>query len=194
MKTFRNMISLFIVFLLVQGRGFSQDATKQGQTKWGIGIALVGGGIGSLLELFAFDDGIAGPAIFIPIDLSPRFRLEPEIGLLTSSSSDDGYSSSSTALSLGLGLLPMSRAGNVNVYYGGRLGITRSSSSYEYDGDSEKDSESAFFVAAVGGGEYLLANRFTLGGEAQLRRFSLGGDTESATISTRGLLFVRFYF
>ncbi len=141
------------------------------------------------------------PQIFIPLNLSPRFRLEPGIGYFKSTIDMDYYEISSKGFSFGLGIFPMSRKGDVIIYNGVRLGITRTTSKEKFEGsDSEEDSEEGFFIAPTVGGEYVINERFTLGGEAQIRYASYkqyrGEYSEWTTTSviTRSLLFIRFYF
>jgi hypothetical protein len=145
------------------------------------------------------------PSFYMPIRISPGFRIEPEFGLWRYSYSRDGgdRKSTYTVLSLGCGIFPMTNKGKVNIYYGGRLGFLSISESYKnkWDGhiETDDDSKTDFYIGPVIGGEYLFTDHLSLGGEVQLNYTSYGRynedvDVSESLISTKTLIFVRWYF
>ncbi|MCH8013168.1 MAG: outer membrane beta-barrel protein [Candidatus Marinimicrobia bacterium] len=197
MKTLRIMITISATILVTLGNVFTQEVTAEKKTQVGVAVAIT-----DIKEVFQYiDEAISAPEIFITINVSPKLRLEPGIAFFQSSSGNGDFKSSSKSFSIGLGIFPMTLKDGINLYYGARLGLIRTSSEYSFNGsDSEEMSAGGFFIAPTVGGEYFLNSSFTLGGEAQLRYASFtkedGIDEEgtSSTTSTRALLFLRFYF
>ena len=149
------------------------------------------------------------PSFYMPIHISPGFRIEPEIGLWRYSySRKDGtdWESSYSVFSLGFGIFPVINKGKVHIYYGARLRLisTSTSSAYSWNGHTESDDESKTDVS-IGpaiGGEYFFTDHLSLGGEAQLNYTSIGQfddddddqDVSESIISSKTLFFVRWYF
>jgi opacity protein-like surface antigen len=151
----------------------------------------------------------------LPLLIGPRLRIEPELGFTRVSSrneSPDGAFSSrtsSTLLRYGLGVgAVIIQEGGFRSHTGIRFGLSRFSQNVSVTspfGSSETGSKrtDSYFGVALGG-EYFLARRFSLGGEFQLTRMSLGdveveglppgsGVTDSTVWSTNGLIAVRFH-
>ncbi|UCH63691.1 MAG: hypothetical protein JSU77_04385 [Fidelibacterota bacterium] len=192
-----KVISLGLIVLLPVLLN-AQEPLYLRETRVGVGVTI--SDIKELMQIL--EGGGILPIIFVPINVSPTLRIEPGIGYYQSSTEDPDYESSSKGLSLGIGIFPMTLRGGMNLYYGARLGRISTTSSYKYDyngGETDEESGTGLFIAPTFGGEYFLSSSFTLGGEAQLRYVSLtekDDDEERTTssISTRGLLFIRFYF
>ena len=96
----------------------------------------------------------------------------------------EGYSNS--IISLGLGaMLPKSITENFSTYYGGRFDLHLNI----YDSETEN----AFTIAPIYGGEYKFSNNASIGGEIQLDYFKpVDGDWH--TITLESLVFLRFYY
>jgi hypothetical protein len=145
--------------------------------------------------------------IFIPIEVTPQFRLEPEVSFYRNASvqtadNPPGSVFQSTAASwrLGTGVFMSSSELPFVMYYGARVGYLRDTTNIS----STTTSATAFvipgfFVAPTVGGEYLLSDRLSLGAEVQVRysRWSWrdsNGTQSQTTASTHGVLVLRFYF
>ena len=200
MKKQSFIITFSVLILLIWNNVYTQEPPPQKKTQVGIGVSIT-----DIKDLFQYIEGAGPPAteIFIPINISPTLRIEPEIGFFQSSSENENFKSSSKSFSFGLGIFRMNLKDGINLYYGARLGLTRTSSSFEYSYNgsaTDEQSVEGFFIAPTVGGEYFLNNSFTLGGEAQLRYASSSGKDEddeemtTSTTATRALLFIRFYF
>jgi len=204
----QNFILVFVViFLLSSIPNYAQDEASKKTTKIGIGVT-----ISDIKDLFQsiMGDGNAAPSIYIPIDISPAFRIEPEISYYKFSEKEEYNSSTDenriTSYSIGLGLSSMNRRGSVNLFYGARFGMIKASSvnEYTYIGGADKDEEtgSGFYIAPTIGGEYFFSENFAMGGEVQIKYSSTkwegenGGDegVKRSVLSTRALFSVRFYF
>lgn len=204
--------------LAVLGALFACQAAHAEGTRPAVGV-----GVG--VEPLGFTSGggnllVAGrntaPANFyLPIQLSPRLRIEPSGGFFHVSRSRTSASSGASAYSFsasvgGIGglffLVPPLPAG---LYVGGRLTVALYSG-YFLDQSLPVQSrksvmQAAIFVAPVVGGEYALSRRFAAGVEMQLPIAILGdrsARTQAAantpnignTLSTNTVLFLRYFF
>jgi hypothetical protein len=172
------------------------------QTKIGIGVGLNSGSTPIILFQSSSSSGIVPfyaslpITIQVPIVLS-GFRIEPEFGLFSTSSSsttgnnvnEDAFSAMRFAAGLYYG---KSLSENANLYVGPRLGmLLLSTTSKNVDtlfsgGQETRTSESSssnILLEAVIGGEYMLSQHFSLGAEAQLGLL-LEGDEETSTSRT----------
>lgn len=175
-------------------------ATAQTGTRVGLGIGLSNASLGA--SDLSFVETILSPtSIYVPITFA-GFRLEPEIGYFRLSA-DNGEAESTTSLfQLGTGVFAIQSAGDNLLYFGGRVGITRQSTSFDFSGDfpggNEESSVTNFFVGPAVGAEHFFGDRFSLGGEAQVIYTSLGDDDEgddssASLLRTRGIFFVRWH-
>ncbi|MCK4359769.1 MAG: outer membrane beta-barrel protein [Candidatus Cloacimonetes bacterium] len=194
----RQILILSLFMFLIWNNAYTQESTQQKQVQFGLGIGI--SDIKDITQLFT-DAGIA-PQVFLPINISSKFRIEPGIAYFQTSSERTNYESSSKIFSIGLGIFPMTPKGAINIYYGARIGFIHATSSYKSGGSySSEESGNGFYVAPTIGGEYYLSNSFTLGGEAQLRYVSYkekdeDDDEESTStlMGTRTIFFIRVYF
>jgi hypothetical protein len=186
----------------------AQQAVKQ-EPRFGVGVGITGSG--------TTHDGSPdfGTLFFVPMNLTPSFRLEPFVGWARADLDNvpagvggnqafapflNGEKSSDITLGVG-GFYVAPLAPQVQVYLGGRLASQWQSISNTAGG---KASRRNTVLAGALGGEYLPVPRVAFGGEVQLGLiwygdtdytapgFSTtgGGGSGSATQAT---LFVRFY-
>jgi hypothetical protein len=190
---------LFIVIVFLTANLFAQQDSITFKTKFGIGVTF-GQDItyGDYNELFIYPMTFGN--IYLSFDLTPNFRIEPEIGFFRAKSKDESYESSSSNIRFGIGLFHIKSFRKSKIHIGGRVGIIHMSLSYEspYIGsnDSSKDD---YFMGFATGGEYLFNEYISLGGEAQVNYIKLGNyddddNSSSSIISTRALAVLRVYF
>jgi hypothetical protein len=146
----------------------------------------------------------------VPIRLGDGFRLEPELGILrlTTQVSGTGFSGESTETVLRYGLSAhfflAEASSDFRPYVGPRVGFVRNTQDSSSDGSSfESKRTDSYFGVAIGG-EYWFTPRFSLGGEVQLNRVSIGDeevtgepssgfDSDASLISNNGVIAIRFY-
>lgn len=183
----------------------AQESTAGGFPRVGVGVAIAD--FRSVLpRLYMFTSTVSPSVYTVPIDVSEKLRIEPEIGYYSQTYESEDTEIARTGKYLALGIFPMIRKEAYNLYFGVRIGITSTTYSYEaqlgYTTQRIKESMSGYSITPAIGGEYLISNNFSVGGEAQLNLSSSKGDHEDEggkyTVSdsvtkTRALLFVRFY-
>ncbi len=171
----------------------------------GIGLGMPVTGIGQLLSI-ASAGGFDAPQIYVPINVSPNLRIEPQIGFVRVANDADDTTDSSFTIGAGVFFVkPVAQ--QTDLYLGGRL-------AFNWTRDEDRTSatnvntakQTNTSVAGVFGGEYLPSSWFSVGAEAQIAYVSQGDikTTNSAGISvtepggsiwsTQGLLFIRVYF
>ena len=179
----------------------------------------VGAAIGNVYDLFpveavrSTEDGVAAPAILIPLQITNGFRLEPEIAVFRHSH-EEPIAYSANGVELGVGIFPQMIQQNFRLYYGVRVGYVRTKEEEtDSPGFTHTQSVDGYFVAPAVGGEYLLSDRFGLGAEVQFRHMSVTGNDvissarmpsrppevverrlERSVSATRVLFVTRFYF
>jgi hypothetical protein len=189
MKRYSLLTAVLAAALIVQMAGI-QDAGAQDRT-FGLGIGL------SPLTLseHGIDAGLVSTvsALYVPITVSPGFRLEPEFGISRFSGDSGGFSGSETQFLFGLGLLGRQQRGDVSIYYGTRPAVLRTSFGGDLDG-----SRTSARISGVFGGEYFFSPHLGIGGEAQGNFFIIGDfddneDWPDSGLMTNVVLFVRWY-
>ena len=169
------------------------DARAQDGARFGLGIGLSSSGLGSL-DLDGIESVFGPASLYVPITFS-GFRLEPEFGFFRTSMDEGDFESSVTLLQIGTGIFALSPVGGAIIYYGGRVGLIRLSSSFESPSGEGDDSSNNFFLGPATGGEYYFGDNFSLGGEMQLIYTSFDEDEGSfSIIRTRGVFFIRWHF
>lgn len=212
----RTWLPLAWVMCLAATAAFGQSESSR---RVGLGVSLsdssevfIVAGEGSLKIQFV-------PVLLIPIDLAPRFRIEPEVSVLridsTTSTNAPGSGSQlnqeriQTMLHVGTGAFGRTTRDRLGVYYGARFAYLRysASSDSQFSPSRTTPASPAFLLAPTVGGEYFLGDRFSLGAELQVR-FIWWDDQEvegrlgptvtttnsGNSIATRGAFTVRFYF
>jgi hypothetical protein len=157
----------------------------------------IGIGVGIRSSFISDVQSLLAPTVYVPIVVTDRLMVEPEVGLVRASEEDDGLDETVTFLTIGGGLLfEIGDMGEHRIYAGPRLGIVRASFSEELDGGGEfSDSNTNLFLAGVLGGEFFLEPNFSLGGEAGVRYQGTGDDdSDGSLITTTAEFRVRWYF
>jgi len=149
-------------------------------------------------------------ALYAPIDVA-SVRLEPSIGFATfsenSASAFSGQPISGHDWALGLGVFyKVVAAAPVGFYLGGRLGLAflGVTTNGLGPGSNTTVSETDFSFRLAGGGEFAVAQQFTVGAELQAGitwygdpKFQPSGGTAPRGLtswSTHGLVFLRYFF
>jgi hypothetical protein len=150
-------------------------------------------------------------SILMPINLTQHFRIEPEVGLLWLSSSDndpDTDDDVNLGVTGGLGIFGMWQRDRLNFYAGGRFTLNQGKveGAYTYNGESGTLKTFGVEFGPVAGFEYFLGKNFSLGGEMGLGyKYSKSNqeipfpDTDDEETTTSKItfntgIFVRAYF
>lgn len=180
-------------------------SAQQGAAKPRVGL-----GVGLPAAEFApvFAAGVTGgalaPQLYVPINVSPVLRIEPQVGLLTSH--DDQTGDEISFKSLGAGVFYVAPLGGpLNMYVGGRLVLSFFEEKNVGGGGAvTKTTGTDWYIAAAGGGEYSVHPRFSVGVEGQLGYTAIGDRDVTTPVGTQtqqggsswmtqGLLFARVY-
>ena len=156
----------------------------------------IGIGIGVRSSLISDVQNLLTPTVYVPIVVSDRFTVEPEVGIVRVSEEEGDVDETVTFLTVGAGLLfGIGDLGDDQIYIGPRVGLLRTSFSEEVDGGEFSDSNTNMFLAGVLGGEFFLQPSFSLGGEAGLRYLDTGSDgSDGSLFATTAEFRVRWYF
>ena len=207
------MFLIAIITLSLTHAAFSEDM-EHAKPVIGFGVSLVD--IREVLQFVSNSSGIA-PVFYIPINISSRFRIEPEIGFYLGSSdvkkSDNGWYEKTTDtyrhFHIGVGILPIREINSILLNYGIRAGYIYDSYKSDYNMGStvsDKTDYNGFYLSPVFGSEYRFSGNFSVGGEVQLQFTNLDGegkdsmsptmgqDLYTTSLSTRTLITTRFYF
>lgn len=170
----------------------------------GLGVGLPTSELGTVAGVFGIDGGVVAPQLYVPINVLPNLRIEPQIGFLTWS--DDATGDERSFWSIGTGafwLMPL--AESVNMYVGPRLVLAFFKEEEPTGIGVQKRSATDVLLAAALGGEAFLHPRLSLGAEGQIGYTWLGDVEETSetgqksetpggsSLATQGILFVRVY-
>ena len=124
-----------------------------------------------------------GSSVKVPLDINSKMRVEPEVAFGYKSDGDNSY----TNFGLMAGVYLMSQpAKKINLFYGGKLGFSVSSSKV----GSVSNSDTIVNLIPTAGFEYFLDPKVSVGGEAG---FGFGfGDVTNIGLTTATTL--RYYF
>jgi hypothetical protein len=160
------------------------------------------------------DDGL----IYVPIDVSSKFRVEPQVRFATSDSDSEiqlfpgtivDFHSETDALEFGVGLFGMAVPKEaVRLYYGARasyidadLDLTLSDEGFVVDRESQ--TVEGYRIAPTFGFEYRFNEHFTLGGEvayffenldAEFVSDDISQNAEREQTGTESFLILRYFF
>jgi hypothetical protein len=203
MKTVLRIGALVAALTFAAPAAAQQQQQQQQQGRVGIGLGMPVNQLGQLIGIFGGPSASVEPQIFVPINISPNLRIEPQFGYFKLSDDDDQTDTSSFTLGAGVFFVkPVAQ--QTQLYLGGRLALN-------WFRDEDQTSPAKFeqtnvTIAGVFGGEYLPSPWFSVGAEAQLAYTSLGDPDVTDTVgvtttgqggsifSTAGLLFLRVYF
>ncbi len=178
---------------------------QETQGRVGLGVGLPTSEIAPLLATgIGVGGGIVAPQLYVPINVTPNIRIEPQVGLLTVH--DDASGDELSYKSIGTGvfwLMPL--GGNADMYVGPRLVLSFFREKNVGGGGVVTETTGTdVFVAAALGGEIAVHPRFSVGAEGQLGYTSIGDrDVTAAGVTvtvaggsgwiTQGIIFARFY-
>jgi hypothetical protein len=179
---------------------------------WGLGISVLDAQ--QAFEIGQTEGAAYNHSIVVPIILNQGFRLEPELGFFNGKSTEeelqDTEEYTTTQYRIGIGIFPQSSMKSSVLYYGARVGYLVLNRKQEFTDPTGSITQelkgSGIFIAPAIGGEYYFSNSFCIGGEAQIVYASINTEVDvsyqttslpeykDTLLSTRGLVFVRFFF
>ncbi|MDX1531673.1 MAG: outer membrane beta-barrel protein [Rhodothermales bacterium] len=196
--------ALLLVLLLAAPAAQAQESLPG----FGVGLRL-NDVLGTFTPFISEDLALSaatGATFYLPLNVSSRFRLEPELGFGRFSSSVEDVDAGLTVsqFHLGVGAMALLPRPDLTLYVGGRLRYTRSSETNELPedfGGDEETSASAFGFGPVVGGEHFFGRHFSLGGEVGVLYQTYGADRDGdafeldlSTLNTFASALLRFYF
>ena len=214
-KTAWLFICIFVLFSL-SNLVYAQSAAGMDQMRIGLGVA-IGKEVMPIEESMILKM-VDFPDIYVPIQVSPGFRLEPYFGYWRysySSENSSTYEQKYSIMDLGVGVFITTWCGPVDIYYGGRIGMQKNSqyykSTYTYDSTTEttesKANQTNWIYGPAVGGEYFFTNNLSLGGEVQFNYMKMGEWKESngedhesdykqstSVLYTKVMITVRWFF
>jgi hypothetical protein len=201
---------LFIVLLTIffaSNFAVAQEKVGMDRMRFGFGVALgkeILPAEGYPICMLDF------PSFYVPIIFTPNIRIEPSFGLVKYSASNTDWSDSYTLMDIGFGIFLLKWYGPVNLYFGGRVGMFKTSYKSEYtdwEGNEQTDEgkqTNMYFGPAIGG-EYFFTSNLSLGGEIQFIYVKMGtwdygdenggedDDYSESMMKTKTLFFIRWY-
>lgn len=182
----------------------SAPASAQQRPRLGIGVGLSAFDFNVTTLATNFPAGVPD-SIYVPINLTPTFRIEPQLGVATLNQSlGNDPSIETSVISVGLGAFWMQPASSqLDIYFGARVVRTSYTQKLKFSPPrptETTDGADLRIIPAIGG-EFALHPRFSLGAEAQLafvsfgdRNVSTGGTIPGGSgVQTGALLFARLY-
>jgi outer membrane protein with beta-barrel domain len=203
-----------VLTLLLSASSALAQTTNSTRGRIGLGTSITDVGEFIVLSSASPPPSVIAPTILLPIDITPRFRVEPEVGYYRNSATGTAefgsLSQTSTNtlvhLHVGAGAFGLSSTDRFTIYYGARVAYLRSTqSSTSSSGSTASATAPGVLVAPALGGEFFLWDRLSLGAEVQVR-FTTSKTTTAqvpsatstattvTTTSTRGAILLRFYF
>ncbi len=189
-------IALFVILVLFTLNLFAQQDSTSFKTRYGIGVTF-GQDISRELgysEIYYYPLSFGN--IYFPIDMSPKLRIEPEIGYYLSKYKENGYKSTFYNLRFGIGIFAVKTYDKSKILIGGRAGMIYGEYENSYSGI---DSKNDYYFGFASGGEYSFSSHISIGGEVQLNYiipddYNNNDDISQSLISTRALVVLRFYY
>ncbi len=148
-------------------------------------------------------------AIYIPITISPAFRIEASVRYSESEDKRDDYKYERSSYEFGIGAFGTSKPRDfIVLYYGARLayinGEYENSNNYYYLGSPGRDEEfDGYRISPILGFEYFIIKNFSIGGEVELYFLKTEGeivddgvkvDIEENANGTYTRAILRYYF
>jgi hypothetical protein len=127
--------------------------------------------------------------VYVPINVAPKLRVEPSLGIFTND--EPSPRTSTRDVTIGVGVFYVQRlAAPFDLYMGGRLKLN-----FAHHENATSNSGTDVLLAGAFGGEHYFSPHFSLGAEAQLGfRSNSSASGDNTTVFTTGLGFLRFYF
>lgn len=200
------MLAAAMAALAVAPAALAQQQQQREGVRVGLGLGM---NVNQLVQPSSLNwTGLPPVAVYVPIQISSQFRIEPWLGFWTSSQNDfvgRTGDMSSHVWDIGVGgLWYFQPASPLGLYLGGRLGLTFSGGEID---PGVNASETDFRIQAVGGAEYFIAQRFSFGAELQLGPTFYGDPSVEVAATgvtttpsrnlvswqTNGVLFFRYF-
>jgi hypothetical protein len=204
----RFVVLACLQLLLLASSAFAQDAKR---ARIGLGISISDVGEVVLVGTGNTPASVITPTILVPINISSRFRVEPEMGFYWNTFTNEATSAvpartrKSTSIHFGAGAFWLASTERFTMSYGARIAYLRYTQSDVGTSGTESfnfPTFPGFFVAPSVGGEYFLSDHLSLGGEVQVRYTSSKATSanrfvapiSATTTTTHGAFVLRFYF
>jgi opacity protein-like surface antigen len=182
---------------------FATTASAQAKPFLGVGAKVGGSAVVPMDPALGQVARVGGGqmVLAVPMNLTPMLRLEPYLGwsryTTVDSSGVDDFRVSAQQTALGAALHVMNdMGGNVNFYYGGRIGVVLSTYSWDDGTNDDSNTYMGFNLAALAGAEYFFSPKFALGveGEISYVNAEVGEDFKENTFGTSTFLSARVFF
>lgn len=143
--------------------------------------------------------------LFVPVAVTPTFRVEPYLGFYrNSATSTQPYARSNSSYVFGTGAFTTKRvAENIQLYGGSRVAYVRRRQTYSEAQQGFSIQTSGYLVAPTVGFEYFLQRNISIGAEAGFSYMRTSGhdsyvaneaDTKESTTSTTTAMTIRYYW
>jgi hypothetical protein len=197
-----NRIIRIVASALTLAAALPAAAQQAAQARVGLGVGLSTSEAPLLRAGVAA--GVIAPQLYVPMNVTPNVRIEPQVGVLSFHNDANGDDISFWSIGTGVfWLIPL--GGDVGLYVGPRLVFSFfDEENVSGGGVVTKTEATDFLVAAALGGELWVHPRFSVGAEGQFGYTSLGDvDVTEAGVTTtepggsswatQGIVFVRVY-
>ena len=144
------------------------------------------------------------PRVSVPVDVNGVVRIEPEIGIASTSFSSGSDEQTTRQTALGVAVSALVPREDLTLTVGGRLRYLRSTFAYSFGPDDRETTGVTFAIGPLIGGEYPFSDRFALGAEVGLEYraytldYSFSGNTSNddgrSGYGTTAALSARFFF
>ncbi|MCK5759975.1 MAG: hypothetical protein KAH33_01695 [Candidatus Delongbacteria bacterium] len=170
-----------------------------GQFKYGFGVSLDLGPTLAGIEGVKIEPGVS---LTIPLKFAGKFKVEPEIAIVSYNQTDDSTSVYKAIIMPGIGVFYefKTKSENTVISPGLKLGLINATTENDNFDPIKYTQVSGIYFAGVLGGEYYFSENMSLGGEFQLQFESIyvtiDPDKEDyySQFSTRSSIKLRYYF
>jgi hypothetical protein len=196
----KNPLRTAALAVALSAAGAASAQQQPGHVRVGVGVGLPTSELTSFFAMAApgTTAGLLPAQIYVPVDFTPSFRVEPEFGFI--SIHQDGGSDASY-YTFGAGafwMLPLTAS--AHTYLGGRAVVGLERSTANAGGVETRTRGTDLYLAAAFGGEVLPHPRIGVGAEAQVGWWQIGDRTSASitepggsSLQTQGVIFVRVY-
>ena len=190
------LLSFFVIIVPLSAQEVNESSGTDNSVQFGIGVAL-----NSFLKNFSYGDNL--PTIYIPMNISDKFKIEPELSYYSSSGKNENVEQENTSMAIGVGLFGTTNYEKSLFYYGFRFSYLNSKTKYSFQDEVDRERTSnRFMLGPAVGGEYFFIKHFSVGGEIGFQ-FTVKKDEEtnfedylpgSSVNGTDVRIFLRFYY